>query len=121
MRKSAVWHLAVLVAPAVLLAMAGTAHSSEIVDLYSSIESADVTVEGNVAGMALRLDLIDDGRLLMSRNLDLDGAGTWIVRWPEIEAEKGSYDVCALLLKNGTAVSRKCYNFFYGGFEPIRF
>jgi len=121
MRKSVVWHLAVLVALAVLPAMAGTAHSSEIADLYSSIESADVTLAGDVAGMALRLDLIDDGRLLTSRNLTLDGAGTWIVRWPQIEAEKGSYDVCALLLKNETVVSRKCYNFYYGGVEPIRF
>ncbi|MDQ1261024.1 MAG: hypothetical protein QG575_205 [Euryarchaeota archaeon] len=121
MRISAVWHLAVLVALAVLLAMAGSAHSSEIADLYSSIESADVTLEGDVAGMALRLDLIDEGRLLTSHNLDLDGAGTWVVRWPSFYAEKGSYDVCALLMKNGTIVSRKCNSFFYGGVEPIRF
>jgi len=121
MRLSAVWHLAVPVALAVLLAMTGTAHSLEIVDLYSNIESADVTVEGDVAGMTLRLDLIDDGKLLTSQNLDLDGAGTWIVRWPQLEAEKGSYDVCAALMKNGTAVSRKCSSFFYGGVEPIRF
>lgn len=121
MRISAVWHLAIPVALAVLLAMAGTAHSLDIADLYSNIESADVTVDGNVAGMSLRLDLIDDGRLLASRNLDLDGAGTWIVSWPELEAEKGSYDVCALLIKNETTVSRKCYNFYYGGVEPIRF
>ena len=121
MRLSAVWHLAVPVALAVLLAMTGTAHSSEIADLYSNIESADVTVEGDVAGMTLRLDLIDGGKLLTSQNLDLDGAGTWIVRWPQLEAEKGSYDVCAYLMKNATAATRKCYNFFYGGVEPIRF
>ncbi len=121
MRISAVWHLAVLVALAVLLAMAGSAHSSEIADLYSNIESADVTLEGDVAGMDLRLDLIDEGKLLTSRNLDLDGAGTWVVSWPTIKAEKGSYDVCAFLLKDGTALSRKCYSFYYGGVEPIRF
>ncbi|MCX6672283.1 MAG: hypothetical protein NTY37_00690 [Methanothrix sp.] len=121
MRISAVWHLVVLVALAVLMAMAGTAQSQEIADLYSSIDSADVTLEGDVAGMALRLDLIDEGRLLMTRNLTADGAGTFVIRWPALNAEKGSYDVCAVLQKNGIAVSRKCYNFFYGGVEPIRF
>ena len=121
MRISAVWHLAALVALAALMAMAGTAQSQKIADLYSSIDSADVTLEGDVAGMALRLDLIDEGRLLMTRNLTPDGPGTFVIRWPALNAEKGSYDVCAFLWKNGAAVSRKCYNFFYGGVEPIRF
>ena len=121
MRTSAVWHLAALVALAALMAMAGTAQSQEIADLYSSIDSADVTLQGDVAGMALRLDLIDEGRLLMTRNLTPDGPGTYVIRWPALNAEKGSYDVCAFLWKNGAAVSRKCYNFFYAGVEPIRF
>ena len=121
MRIRAVWHLAALVALAALMAMAGTALSSEIANLYSSIDSADVTLEGDVSGMALRLDLINEGRLLTTRNLTLDGAGTFIIRWPAIHAEKGSYDVCAGLSKNGTVVSSKCYNFYYGGVEPIRF
>ena len=121
MRISAVWHLAALVALAALMAMTGTAHSSEIADLYSSIDSADVTLEGDVAGMALQLDLMDEGRLIATRNLTLDGAGTFVIRWPALKAEKGSYDVCALLWGNGTLVSRKCNSFFYGGVEPIRF
>ncbi|MFZ3149992.1 MAG: hypothetical protein WA137_13295 [Methanothrix sp.] len=121
MRIRAVWHLAALVALAALMAMAGTALSSEIANLYSSIDSADVTLKGDVSGMALRLDLINEGRLLTTRNLMLDGAGTFIIRWPAIHAEKGSYDVCAGLSKNGTVVSSKCYNFYYGGVEPIRF
>lgn len=124
MRISAIWHSAALMVLAVLLAMAGTAQSSEIADLYSSIESADVTVQGNVSGTDLRLDLIDnekDGMVLASRNLTLDGAGTWVVSWPELDVEKGSYDVCARLRNNGTIVSEKCRNFYYGGVEPIRF
>ena len=121
MRISAVWNLAVLVALAALIAMAGTAHSSEIADLYSSIDSADVTLEGDVAGMTLRLDLIDEGNTLRTRNLTAVGPGTWVIRWPALNAEKGSYDVCASLWENGTAVSSKCFSFFYGGVEPIRF
>ena len=121
MRISAVWHLAALVALAALMAMAGTAQSSEIADLYSGIDSADVTLKGDVAGMALRMDLIDEGRLIMTKNLTVDGPGTFVIRWPALKAEKGSYDVCALLWENGTAISRKCNSFFYGGVEPIRF
>lgn len=112
---AAVWLLAALAA------FTGAAHSQEIIDLYSSIESADVTVEGDVAGYTLRLDLISKGDVLQTRNLGLDGPGTWIVRWTPIRAEEGSYGVCASLLKNNTAVSRKCNDFFYGGPSPVRF
>lgn len=104
-----------------LAAFAGTAYSQEIVDLYSGIESADVTVDGDVAGYLLRLDLIDNGKALQTRNLVLDGPGTWIAKWTAFSAEEGSYDVCASLWKNDTEVSRRCYNFFYGGPTPIRF
>jgi hypothetical protein len=98
----------VLVAPAVLMTMMGTAHSSEIADLYSSIDSADVTLEGDVADMALRLCLIYEVKLIMARNITPDGDGTWIISWLPFNAEKGSYDICASLWKNGTAVSTKC-------------
>ena len=121
MRISTVWHLVVLVALAVLMTMAGTAQSQEIADLYSSIDSADVTLEGDASGLALRMDLIYEGKLLMTRNLTADGPGTWVIRWPSFDAEKGSYDVCASLWENATPVSRKCYSFYYGGVEPIRF
>lgn len=104
-----------------LAAFTGTAYSQEIVDLYSSIESADVTVNGDVRGYALQLDLILDGKVLQTRNLALDGPGTWIASWTAFDAEEGSYDVCASLWKNKTEASRKCYNFYYGGPTPVRF
>lgn len=121
MKISTAWHLTVMVALAALMAITGSAHSSEITDLYSSIESADATLEGDVAGMILQMDLTEEGRRIMTQSLKADGPGTWIVRWPPFPAEKGSYVVCASLLENGTAVSRRCYSFYYGGVEPIRF
>lgn len=121
MRISTVWHSAGWVALAVLLIMAGTAHSSEIADLYSNMESADVAIQGDVAGMTLRLDMIDNERLLATRSMTLDGPGTWIVSWPKMDIEKGSYDVCAHLIEQGRDVSSKCYSIYYGGVEPIRF
>ena len=121
MRISAVWHLAVFAALAALMALAGTAQSQEITDLFSNIDSADVTLDGDVAGMVLRLDLSIEGRMLMTRNLTPDGPGMYVVRWPPFEAEKGSYEVCASLWENGTAPSRMCTRFFHGGIESIRF
>lgn len=115
MRLYAVWLLVALAA------FMGTAHSQEISDLYSSIESADATVVGDAAGSVLRLDLIYKDNVLQTRNLALDGPGTWIARWTGFDAEEGSYDVCASLQKNNTAVSSRCYSFFYGGPTPVRF
>ncbi len=110
-----------LLALVALAAFIGTAQSQEITDLYSSIESADATVDGDAAGYVLRLDLISKGDVLQTRNLPLDGPGTWIARWTAFSAEEGSYDVCASLWSNKTEVSMRCYNFFYGGPTPIRF
>ncbi len=109
MRICIVWLLVALAA------LAGTAQSQEIVDLYSGIDSSDVTIDGDVAGYTLRLDLIWDGKVLLTQNLKLDGPGIWIARWSPSNPEKGSYDVCATLLKEGTVVSKKCDTFFYGG------
>ena len=104
-----------------LAALAGTAQSQEIVDLYSGIDSSDVTIDGDVAGYTLRLDLIWDGGVILTQNLKLDGPGIWIARWSPINPEKGSYDVCATLIKEGIVVSKKCDTFFYGGIRPLRF
>lgn len=114
---------------------AALSSSPRISDIYSSIESADVTVEGDAAGMTVWLDLISDGEGIASQEISLDGPGTWVAVWPKFEAEKGSYDVCARLYRsrseiNGSearsgaedsVVSRRCYGFFYGGVQPIRF
>lgn len=130
MRMRAFLQLAVLAALAILMTLAAAAQSYEISDLYSSMDSADATLQGDVSGMVLRMDLIHDKKLIAAENLEVDCAGTYVVRWPELDAEKGSYDVCASLLdkkdydkdgENGSAIRRKCYNFYYGGVEPIRF
>lgn len=115
MRLYAVWILFAIAS------LAGTAHSQEISDLYSSIESADVTVNGDVAGDMLRLDLISDGKVIQNRTFELDGPGTWVTQWTAFDAKEDSYDVCASLWKGKAAVARRCYSFFYGGQTPVRF
>ncbi len=106
---------------AALAAFMGAAQSQEIVDLYSNVDSLDTTIKGDVTGCILQTDLIFSGEVLQSKKMILDEPGTWIARWSPFEAEKGSYDACASLWKNGRLISKKCYNFFYGGVEPIRF
>lgn len=104
-----------------LAAIASTVQSQEIVDLYSDIESSDITIDGDAAGCALRMDLIGDNKLISNKELKLDGPGTWVVQWSPNNPEKGSYKTCAILSRNGTMLSKKCESFFYGGVQPIRF
>ena len=122
MKSRAIQHWAVLGLMVVLAAHTATAAASslEISDLFSSMESADITVNGEGAG-SLQLDLTHDGEKIASRNLALDGPGTWAIRWPVIQAEKGSYNCCASLVHNQTKISERCFNFYHGGVEPIRF
>jgi hypothetical protein len=67
------------------------------------------------------VDLIHEGEHMATRNLAVDGPGTWAIRWPAFNAERGSYDCCAALRQNQTMISKRCFKFYYGGVDPIRF
>ncbi|MCJ7443559.1 MAG: hypothetical protein MUO26_03345 [Methanotrichaceae archaeon] len=104
-----------------LLALIGLVQSQQIEDIFSNLESFDITTRGDAAGHDLRVELISEGKVLQTTNLHPDGSGTYISSWRPFEADEGSYDACATLEKNDTAISRKCYGFFYGGRTPLRF
>lgn len=107
-----------------LMAVISSAQSQEITDLFSNIESADATVNGDAGGLQLHLDLLSGDKILQTRVLNLDGPGTWIAAWDSPEAEKGSYKVCASLRnggRDGQEQSKRCYDFFYAGQTPVRF
>lgn len=104
-----------------MMAIICTAESQEITDLYSSLESCDATIAGPAGGSILHLDLLSDGHILQTRELNLDGPGTWVASWSSFSAGKGNYDVCASILKDGKSTSQRCYEFYYGGITPIRF
>ena len=106
---------------AALVAIICTAQSQEISDVFSNIALSDTSVSGAVAGDQLRLDLSSGGQILQTRVLNLDGSGTWVSDWNSSGAEKGSYDVCASLIRSGKVQSKKCYDFFYAGQTPVRF
>jgi hypothetical protein len=115
MRTCTLWFLLALAA------LVGTVQSQEITGLYSNLESADVTIDGDAAGCALQMQLLSGEEVLQARSLALDGPGTWAISWSRFEAEKGSYRVCARLLKNGTKIAQRCYDFYYGGVSALRF
>ncbi len=120
MKKSSIRLIRHLAAFALLMALAATAQCIEISSLYSNIDSADVTLAGRGDGI-LQMDLIQDSKVLSTRRLEVVGPGTYVVRWPKLDADKGSYSACATLLAEGTDDSRRCHSFYYGGFEPVRF
>jgi hypothetical protein len=119
MRTHPVW-LAVTLA-VTILALTSLAQSQEITDIYSNIESTDITISGDVAQDLLHLELLFGDQVMQTRQFILDGPGTWICAWDSFEAERGSYQVCAALLKDGKKQSEKCYRFFYAGLTPLRF
>ena len=102
--------------------IAASAQAQEVFDIYSDLQSCEVTVKGDAAGCRLQVDLSSAKEgFIQARTLNLDGSGTWIVPWDVSGAEEGSYGACAKLIKEGEVVSEKCTNFYYGGRVDIRF
>lgn len=105
-----------------LLFVTASAQGQEISDLYSDLQSCDVTVKGDAAGCLLKVDLSSEKEgIIQTEALSLDGPGTWIVAWNVAGAEEGPYEVCAKLTRDGEVVSEKCNDFYYGGRVDIRF
>lgn len=105
-----------------LVVSAVSAQAQEVVDIYSDLQSCDVTVEGDVAGFSLQVDLYSPKeRVIQTRTLHLDGPGTWICTWDVAVPDDGSYRACAKLIKEDEVVSEKCTYYYYGGGGNIRF
>jgi hypothetical protein len=105
-----------------LVVIATSAQAQEVFDIYSDLQSCDVTVKGDATGCRLQVDLFSAKEgLVQTRTLSLDGPGTWILTWDVSGAQEGSYGACAKLIKEGEVVSEKCTDFYYGGRVDIRF
>lgn len=124
MRAIAARHLIatmVLVVLMVLMTQTATASSQAITDLYSNMESADVSLQGDTSELRLQMDLMHDDVRIATKSFDVNGSGTWVLRWPAVYAEKGSYEAIAGLYRNESLIDQRRYEFYYGGVEPIRF
>ncbi len=121
MKNGTIWHLTALILLAALTASAAFAQPLEVTDIFSSIQSADVSLAGDEGGATLKVDLIHNAETMAGRRMAVEGPGTYIIQWPSLDAEKGSYEACATLMRNQTAVSKRCFNFYYGEEEPMRF
>ncbi len=104
-----------------LIIIVAPAQAQEVVDLYSDLQSSDVTVEGDVDGYTLQVDLLFSDEVIQAERLVLNGPGVWIVRWDVPGAEEGSYSACARLSKDDEIVSERCFDFYYGARVPLRF
>ncbi len=93
----------------------------EIVDIYSDLQSCDVTVDGTGKGDLLQVDLSTSGKVAQSKALRIDGPGTWVVIWDRVPSKDGPYKVWAGLFENGTLLSEKSFNFHHGGQVPVKF
>lgn len=104
-----------------LITIFAPAHAQEIVDIYSDLQSCDVTIEGDAKGCLLGIDLSFEGRRIQSETFTLDGPGTWIAMWNVPKTEEGPYAVCARLENGEETISQRCFDFYYGGRSDIRF
>ncbi|RZN15562.1 MAG: hypothetical protein EF812_02165, partial [Methanosarcinales archaeon] len=110
-----------------ILAGSTSAKDTRIVDLYSNIESADVTIcsEGDYANVTIGADLIFSGDVLKSTKFIIGGAlaGTDITKamsWNISSPEDGLYIVRMTLFVDDRVLERKYYNFSYGwGIQEI--
>lgn len=105
----------------VLLLIQGPAISQQVDDIFSNIDSCDVTVSGDVSGCDLQADLMRSGVILSSRVVPLDAPGTLIISWNLSDPDEGAYEACASVARNGTLLGRRCYSFYHGGEVPVRF
>jgi len=106
-----------LMAPFLLQAALG----QEIVDIYSDLQSCDVTVSGTGGGDLLKVELSNSGKVLQSGILALDGPGTWVARWDKMPSKEGPYSARAALFRNGSLLSEKSFDFHHGGQVPVKF
>lgn len=110
--------------PVIFLLMAALlqpAFGQEITNIYSDLQSCDVTVDNAVKGDLLKIDLSTSGNVVQSRTLALDGPGTWVVMWDAMPSEDIDYIARAMLFGNGTLLSEKSFEFHHGGQVPVRF
>lgn len=105
----------------VLIIATAPAETKEVVDFHSDLHSCDVTVTGDVAGSILHLGLSSQRGLVQTRTVQLDGPGTWVTTWDVPAQEAGPFSACAELIEDGTVLSTRCTNFYYGGRESLRF
>jgi hypothetical protein len=105
----------------VLLFIQEPAISQHVEDIYSNIDSCDVSLSGDVSGCYLLAELMRSGVVLSSHVLPVDTPGTVIISWNLSDQEEGAYEACASLTRDGTVLERRCHSFYHGGETPLRF
>jgi hypothetical protein len=104
-----------------LLIPSASAQDIRIVDTFSDIDSADVTIHsgGHYSGITIDAELIFGGGVLVSRQFNIeeifpDTDITKVAYWEIAKPEVGSYRTKMTLSMDGSVLETKFYNFSYG-------
>lgn len=92
-----------------------------IVDIYSDLESCDVTITSTTTAtdLVLRLELFYKGNILDTQEIGIDSIKPntdimKVVLWNTDETKDGQYSVSASILKDSEEIANTKYDFIYG-------
>jgi len=112
-----------------IITLVQTAYAEDIhiVDVYSDIDSADMTLRSNeyLTGIIMDADLIFEGKVLSSRHLKFEEIfpntyATKVVSWDITNPRDGLYRTRITLSVNGSVLETSYYNFSHGwGWEAV--
>ena len=104
----------------ILSVQSASAEDNHIIDVYSDIDSADITLQTGMhyTDMTLDADLIFNGKVLASRRFAIkeifpDNDITKVISWNLDNPADGHY-ITRIILAKGTVLETKYYNFSYG-------
>ncbi len=92
-----------------------------ITDLYSDMDSGDVTIssQNDYQELILEIKLSKDGNILQTKNIDIDQirAGSAVMKafsWDVVATEDGGYTASASIYDNDHKLASRNYNFVHG-------
>ena len=105
----------------IILVQSSRGEDINIVDMYSDINSADMTFQSDkyYTGITINADLVFEGKILASRHLIIEAISpnmltTKVISWNITDTPEGLYRTTLTLFVNGNAIETRYYNFSHG-------
>ncbi|WMW25985.1 hypothetical protein RE474_04495 [Methanolobus sediminis] len=110
-----------LVIPSSALDCSSNEYNVTVTDIYSDLETCDITLHGseNASGLELDISLVHSGTVLDSKTFIIDSITpdsdvTKAFRWNTDNLEDGKYTVTSTISKDGCTISENTYSFVNG-------
>lgn len=116
-------HLFIIILSAIIIISVRSSGAEDvtIVDIYSDINSADITLQSDkyYKGITINADLLFEGKILESRHFIIDEISpnmlaTRVISWNTTYPPNGLYQTAFTLFMNDKAIETKYNNFSYG-------